>query len=131
MHNLAHNKVLHERVLLLTVVTADVPYVAPPQRTTLEPLGHGFVRVTLQYGFMEDPDVPATLAEAATPEFQFDIDQTTFFVGLETLLSTRREGMPRWRERLFAAMSRNALRATSFFRIPPARVVELGMQIEL
>jgi KUP system potassium uptake protein len=80
---------------------------------------------------MEEPDVPLALSSAGDRVLPFDLGSTTFFVGLETLLSTRREGMPRWRERLFAVMSRNAARATSFFRIPPERVVELGMQIEL
>jgi KUP system potassium uptake protein len=131
LHNLEHNKVLHERVILLTVVTTSAPHVEDSERLEVMPLGHNFHRVTLHYGFMEEPDVPAALASAADTGFPFSIDETTFFVGLETLLSTRREGMPRWRERLFALMSRNAARATSFFRIPPERVVELGMQIEL
>jgi KUP system potassium uptake protein len=131
LHNLEHNKVLHERVLLLTVVSSGTPYVDDVERLTIEPLGQSFHRVTLRYGFMEEPDVPAALASAADRAFPFDLESTTFFVGMETLLSTRRGGMPRWRERLFAFMSRNAARATSFFRIPPGRVVELGMQIEL
>ena len=131
LHNLAHNHVLHERVVLLTVVTGAVPYVAGSARFEQELLGSGFVRVTLRYGFMEDPDVPAALSAAGLQGFAFDVNETTFFVGLETLLSTARKGMSRWREQLFAAMSRNAVRATSFFRIPPERVVELGMQIEL
>jgi KUP system potassium uptake protein len=131
LHNLTHNQVLHERVLLLTVVTSDEPHVAPADRFAMQALNSGFFRVTLKFGFMEDPDVPAALAAATGPEFELDLDATTFFVGLETLLSTGRKGMPRWRERLFALMSRNAVRATSFFRIPPERVVELGMQIEL
>ena len=131
LHNLAHNHVLHERVVLLTVVTGSVPYVAGSARFEQELLGSGFVRVTLRYGFMEDPDVPAALSAAGLQGFAFDVNETTFFVGLETLLSTARKGMSRWREQLFAAMSRNAVRATSFFRIPPERVVELGMQIEL
>jgi KUP system potassium uptake protein len=96
-----------------------------------EPLGQGFFRYTLRYGFMEDPDVPGALGAGGPGALPMDIEQTTFFVGVETLLSTHREGMARWRERLFALMSRNALRATTFFRIPPDRVVELGMQIEL
>jgi KUP system potassium uptake protein len=131
LHNLEHNHVLHERVLLLTVVTSDVPYVPDGERLAVEPLGQGFFRITLRYGFMEEPDVPAALAAAADLGLAIDLSETTFFLGLETLLSTEREGMGRWRTRLFAIMSRNALRATSFFRIPPERVVELGMQIEL
>jgi KUP system potassium uptake protein len=131
LHNLAHNKVLHERVILLTVVTTGTPYVGENARLEVEALGQSFHRVTLRYGFMEEPDVPLALSSAGDRVLPFDLGSTTFFVGLETLLSTRREGMPRWRERLFAVMSRNAARATSFFRIPPERVVELGMQIEL
>ena len=130
LHNVEHNHVLHERVLLLTVVTSDVPHVEG-DRLTVEPIGQGFYRLTLRYGFMEDPDVPEALAAAAAHGIAIDLAHTTFFLGVETLLSTEREGMARWRERLFAFMSRNAVRATSFFRIPPERVVELGMQIEL
>ena len=131
LHNLEHNQVLHERVVLLTVVSSSTPYVPAEERFAQEPLGAGFVRVTLRYGFMEEPDVPAALAEAGLQGFSFDPGRTTFFVGLETLLSGARKDMWRWREHLFAFMSRNAVRATSFFRIPPERVVELGMQIEL
>jgi KUP system potassium uptake protein len=131
LHNLEHNHVLHDRVILLTVVTSDIPHVAEGDRLGVEPLGHGFFRVTLRYGFMEEPDVPGALLAGAEHNLPIDVEHTTFFLGVETLLSTHREGMARWRERLFALMSRNAVRATSFFRIPPERVVELGMQIEL
>jgi KUP system potassium uptake protein len=131
LHNLEHNHVLHERIVLLTVVTNNTPYVPAEARFEQEALGAGFVRVTLHYGFMEEPDVPAALTAAGIQGFDFDVGRTTFFVGLETLLSSARKGMWQWRERLFAVMSRNAVRATSFFRIPPERVVELGMQIEL
>jgi KUP system potassium uptake protein len=131
LHNLEHNRVLHERVMLLTVVTSNVPHVPDADRFVVEPLGQGFFRITLRYGFMEEPDVPDALAAGAKHGLPIDFEHTTFFLGVETLLSTEREGMPRWRERLFAVMSRNAGRATSFFRIPPERVVELGMQIEL
>ena len=131
LHNVEHNHVLHERVILLTVVTNDVPHVPEANRLEVEPVGLGFFRYTLHYGFMEEPDVPAALAAPAGPALVIDLEETTFFLGVETLLSTEREGMMRWRERLFALMSRNAVRATTFFRIPPERVVELGMQIEL
>jgi KUP system potassium uptake protein len=131
LHNLEHNRVLHESVVLLTVVTSDTPHVPDEDRLSVETLGQGFYRVTLRYGFMEDPDVPAALAVGAAHGLAPSPEHTTYFLGVETLLSTHREGMPRWRERLFTVMSRNAVRATSFFRIPPERVVELGMQIEL
>ncbi len=131
LHNLQHNHVLHERVILLTVVTTDTPHVADAYRLEHEALGLGFVRLTLRCGFMEEPDVPDALLGMVEHGLPLDVGTTTFFLGVETLLSTNHEGMPRWRERLFAMMSRNAVRATTFFRIPPERVVELGMQIEL
>jgi KUP system potassium uptake protein len=131
LHNLQHNKVLHERVLLLTVVTNDVPHVAVEDRIEVLPLGQGFFRLTLRYGFMEEPDVPQALGEAAQRGLPLALDDTTFFLGVETLLATKRPGMPLWRERLFVLISRNAVRANSFFKIPPERVVELGMQVEL
>jgi KUP system potassium uptake protein len=131
LHNLQHNKVLHERVVLLTVVTSDVPHVPPENRTQVDDLGQGFYRLTLRYGFMEEPDVPEALSEAAKRGFPIDLAETTFFLGVETLLATRRPGLPLWRERLFVLIARNALRANAFFKIPPERVVELGMQVEL
>ncbi len=131
LHNLQHNKVLHERVLLLTVVTSDVPHVGPDQRSEVTPLGQGFYRLTLRYGFMEEPDVPDALRETSERGFPIDLADTTFFLGVETLLATRRPGLPLWRERLFVLIARNAVRANSFFKIPPDRVVELGMQVEL
>ena len=131
LHNLEHNRVLHERVLLLTVATSDVPFVPDDERSEVEPIGQGFFRVALRYGFMEEPDVPAALSAVTAGGQSIDIDRTTFFLGIETLLPTKRPGMALWRERLFALMSKNAVRATSFFRIPPERVVEIGIQVEL
>jgi len=131
LHNLEHNRVLHDTVLLLTVTTSDVPYVADDQRAEVEPLGQGFYRVALRYGFMEEPDVPAALTAVSAGGAPIEINRTTFFLGIETLLATKRPGMALWRERLFALMSKNAVRATSFFRIPPERVVEIGIQVEL
>ena len=131
LHNLEHNQVLHERVILLTVVTTESPHVDGGARVIVEPLPEGFQRVTVRYGFMEEPDIPAALSEAVESGVSIVPEQTTYFVGTETLLATRRPGMPLWRERLFVLMSRNALRATSFFKIPPDRVMEVGMQVEL
>jgi len=131
LHNLEHNRVLHERVILLTVTTAEVPYVSDLDRSELEPLGQGFYRLTLRYGFMQEPDVPTALLAQATPDFPIELGRTTFFLGVETLLEPKDPEMPRWRERLFMFMSRNAVRATSFFKIPPERVVEIGIQVEL
>jgi KUP system potassium uptake protein len=131
LHNLQHNKVLHERVILLTVVTSDVPHVRSEDRVLIEELGQGFYRLTLRYGFMEEPDVPDALMAASNRGFPVNLEETTFFLGVETLLATRRPGLPLWRERLFVLIARNALRANAFFKIPPERVVELGMQVEL
>jgi len=131
LHNLEHNQILHERVILLTVTTADAPYVKPDKRVRVEPLEEGFYRMFVQYGFAEQPDVPAALRKAQEGGFPFRMNRTTFFLGIETLLPTKRPGMALWRERLFIFTSRNAVRATSFFRIPPERVVEIGIQVEL
>ena len=131
LHNLEHNQVLHERVILLTVMTSDMPYVNPADRVRIQPLEEGFYRVTLHYGFAEQPDVPGALKEAAKNGFPFRMSRTTFFLGIETLIPTKRPGMALWRERLFVFTARNAVRATSFFRIPPERVVEIGIQVEL
>ncbi len=131
LHNLEHNKVLHKRVILLTVVTRDAPHVDDQDRVKVDPLREGFFRVAISYGFMEEPDVPTALAQAAMSGSPIAPQDTTYFLGTETLLATKRPGMPLWRERLFVLMSRNALRATSFFKIPPDRVVEIGMQVEL
>ena len=115
----------------MTVVTSDSPYVERGRRIAVESLREGFVRVTVCYGFMEEPDIPAALADAAEAGLTIVPERTTYFVGTETLLATKRRGMPLWRERLFVLMARNALRATSFFKIPPDRVMEVGMQVEL
>jgi KUP system potassium uptake protein len=131
LHNLEHNKVLHHQIVLLTVTTADVPVVPPSERVRVEPLGERFFRVFLTYGFMEEPDVPNGLALARTQGLRIDPADTTYFLGRETLLATQKAGMPLWREKLFVLMSSNAMRATTFFRIPPERVLELGMQVEL
>ena len=131
LHNLQHNKILHERIVLLTVVTQDSPVVALEDRLTVTPLQQGFFRVRASYGFTETPDVPAALELASLQGRRITGDETTYFLGTETLLATNRPGLPLWRERLFVLMSRNALRATTFFGIPPERVVELGMQVEL
>jgi len=131
LHSLKHYKVLHERVVLLAVETDEIPHVAQAGRTTVENLGHGFFRIVLHYGFMDEPDVPAALAGIRVDGLDLSPLRTTFFLGRETLIPSRREGLAPWREHLFAVMSRNARTATSFFALPPNRVVELGAQIEL
>ncbi len=131
VHNLAHNKVLHEHVIFLTVLTEEVPTVKPQERVQVQHLGHGFYWVTARYGFMQDPSVPDILERAKGQGVDARIEATTFFLGRETLLATERPGMARWRERLFSFMSRNAQRATAFFKIPPDQVFEVGVQVEM
>jgi KUP system potassium uptake protein len=130
-HNLLYNKVLHQQVIVLTVSTAQMPHVAPENQVSVEPLGHDLFNVRVQYGFMEDPDVPEALARAREQGLPFDTSDLVFFLGRETILVTRRKGMAVWREKLFVLMARNAVRATAFFRLPPERVVELGVQVEM
>ena len=132
IHNLEHNKVLHERVVLLTVKTLQLPHVAPKDRVNIEPLSQEFYRFIVNYGFMEDPDIPNVL-ENLEPKhgLVFDMDETTFFLGRETVIASKHPGMMIWREKLFAFMSRNASSATAYFCLPPERVVELGSQIEM
>ena len=132
LHNLKHNLALHETVLLLTVETQDIPRVDAGDRLAIETLEHGFYRVLLRYGFMEDPDVPAALARLRLPGVDdFDPRRVSYFLSRETLLATEQPGMWLWREKLFAWMTRNARPASSYFNLPPNRVVELGMQVEL
>ncbi|HEY6066556.1 MAG TPA: potassium transporter Kup [Thermoanaerobaculia bacterium] len=131
LHNLKHNKVLHEKVVLLTIVTEEIPYVPDEEQVRTKDLGNGLYRVVARHGFMESVDVPEMVESIELPDVSFDADHTTFFLGRETLLATERPGMAIWRERLFAWMTRNAQGAALFFRLPPNRVVELGAQIEL
>ncbi len=131
MHNLEHNKVLHERVVLLTVKTKQTPYVEPADRVQVESLGHEFYRMIINYGFMEDPDIPKVLENMEPPTSNFDSMTTTYFLGRETVIAGKYPGMMIWREKLFALMSRNASSATAYFCLPPNRVVELGSQIEI
>jgi len=131
VHNLAHNKVLHQQVIFLSVHTEDVPAVPPQQRVQVNDLGHGFYWVTARYGFMQDPNVPDILERAKGQGVESRLEATTFFLGRETLLATERPGMARWREHVFSFMSRNAQRATAFYKIPPDQVFEVGVQVEM
>jgi KUP system potassium uptake protein len=126
-----HNKVLHDEVIVLTVLTAQVPHVPEKERVSVQPLGHQMFNVRVQYGFMEDPNVPEALRQAAAQGLPIDFEDTTYFLGRETIIVTRRKGMAIWREKLYVIMARNAVRATAFFRLPPERVVELGVQVEM
>jgi KUP system potassium uptake protein len=131
LHNLKHNKVLHERVLLLTVRIEDVPYVAEAQTFHLDELGQGFFRLIIRYGFMQETNVPAALARVETCGPQFKMMDTSFFLARQTLIASSRPGMAIWREKLFSWMLRNAESAMEFFKLPPNRVVELGSQVEI
>ena len=131
LHNLKHNKVLHERVILLTVRISDVPYVAEGERVEIEPLGQGFHRMILRFGFMQDADVPAALKQVHACGADFRMIETSFFLSRQTLLTAETPGMSVWREKLFAWMLRNAESAMEFFRLPTNRVVELGSQVEI
>jgi KUP system potassium uptake protein len=130
-HNLRHNKMLHERVVLLTVSTAPVPHVAEEHRIMTDAIGYGIYSIRLVYGFMEDPHVPDALHAARAAGLDIDTGDITYFLGRETILVTGRRGMARWREKLFVLMTRNAVAPTSFFRLPAERVVELGVQVEI
>ncbi len=132
LHNLKHNKVLHERVMLLTVRIEDVPFVPDEKRFDLRDLGSGFYRLVLRFGFMQESDVPAALVQVETCGPQFRMMDTSFFLARQTLLtSSKRPGMALWREKLFSWMLRNAESAMEFFKLPPNRVVELGSQVEI
>ena len=131
LHNLKHNKVLHERVILLTVRIEDVPYVASESRVHTEDYSAGFFRVILRYGFMEEVDVPAELQKLQGCGDSCKMMDTSFFLARQTLLPSSRPGMAIWRERLFAWMLRNAESAMEFFKLPTNRVVELGSQVEI
>ncbi len=131
VHNLEHNKTLHEKVVFVTLVTEEIPHVAAADRVEVRSLGEGCWVVTGHHGFMQEPNVLEVLGRCRAHGLEVDIHQATFFLGRETVLATRRPGMARWRERLFSFMSRNALRATAYFRIPAERVFEVGVQVEL
>jgi KUP system potassium uptake protein len=131
LHHFKHNEALHERVLLLSILPAEMPTVAAEDRVRIEHLGLGFYRILASYGFMESPDVPEILHLAAGQGLAVDIYSTSFYLGRETLSVTGTSPMAQWRKHLFIFMSRNAWNATSFFKLPPDRVVELGNQVEL
>lgn len=132
LHNLLHNKVLHERVVLVCVNTQDVPYVPECDRVKVEALDFGFYRVHVQYGFKDDPDIPRALALCGADGLGFEMMDTSFFLGRETLIPRLTKlALARWREKLFIVMFRNAGSAADFFKIPVNRVVEFGTQVEL
>jgi KUP system potassium uptake protein len=131
LHNLKHNKVLHERVVLMTVITEDVPRMGTGEDLELADFGQGFHRIQLHHGFMEDPDVPMALARCAKLGLEFNMMETSFFLSRETFIPSIAPDLPTWRGRIFTALTSIATSATEFFHIPPNRVVELGTQVEI
>jgi KUP system potassium uptake protein len=131
LHNLKHNKVLHERVMLLTVKIENVPYIEEDKRFDMKDLSSGFYRLVVRYGFMQETNVPLALARVETCGPQFKMMDTSFFLARQTLIASARPGMALWRERLFAWMLRNAESAMEFFKLPTNRVVELGSQVAI
>lgn len=131
LHNLKHNQVLHERNVLLTVIVEDKPYVTQGNRLLIDDLGKNFYRVRVFYGFMESPDIPEALELCGTRGLSFDMMTTSFFTSRALIVSAPEPGMALWRERLFIALSKNAMNAADFFKIPTNRVVEMGTRIEI
>ncbi|MBM3580856.1 MAG: potassium transporter Kup, partial [Alphaproteobacteria bacterium] len=133
LHNLKHNKVLHERVVLLTVAIEEVPYVSAERRVTHKDFGDNISQVVLHFGFMDTPDIPKTLANASLAQlgFFYDVFQITYFVSRETVIPVDTPDMVIWRKHLYAWMTRNASGAAEFFQLPRNRVVELGAQVEV
>ena len=131
LHNLKHNQVLHESNVILTVQFAEVPWVPMQDRVTVQALGPCFWRVTLRFGFMNTPDVPKTLALAEKHGLRIPLFETTYFLSRESVVPTAGGGMAHWRERIFAAMNRNAGSVVEFFRLPDNAVVELGTRVQI
>ncbi len=129
MHNLKHNKVLHEKNIILTVRTTERPRVPDDQRIAMEPISDDFKKLTISYGFMEQPNVPKALGLCRKQGLKFDIMSTSFFLGRRSVIATATRGMPLWQDKLFIFLTRNAANPTDFFHIPPGRVVELGAQV--
>ncbi len=131
LHNLNHNKVLHERVVLLTVKTEEIPHVSNEDRVLVEPITGEFFTILVRYGFKDQPDIPAALELCAPMGLTFNTMDTSYFLSRQTLVPRLGKDMALWREKLFALMSRNSSSAISFFKLPANRVVELGTRIEL
>jgi KUP system potassium uptake protein len=129
LHNLKHNKVLHEHNVVLTIITADTPRVREDERVTIKKISPLFSQVALKFGYMESPNVPKALAVARKQGWHFDIMSTSFFLSRRALRPAAHSGMPRWQDRLFIALAKSASDATDFFQIPTGRVVEVGTQV--
>ena len=131
LHNLKHNKVLHEHNVILTIETAQTPRVDVSERVRMQKISEKFSKVRLRFGFMESPNVPRALAVARKLGWQFDIMSTSFFVSRRSLKPSSQSGMPSWQDHLFIALSRSANDATDYFQIPTGRVVEVGTQVTI
>ena len=131
LHNIKHNKVLHERVWLMSVRTEDTPRVSAANRYEIHKLSPDFTTVTVHFGYMESPRIPAALALLRKSGHKFDIMTTSFFLGRRTIKASPNSGMPAWQDSLFIALSKQAIDATEFFSIPSDRVVELGAQVTI
>ena len=133
MHNLKHNRVLHEQIVFLTVETLEVPHVPLEDRVVVEPIGQGCWRATVRFGFKDSTDVPEALRVSRARAFDLDLMRTSYFLSRDTIapLSNGSPAMAPWRKRIFAAMVRNASNAADYFRLPTNRVIELGSQVEI
>ncbi len=131
LHNIKHNKVLHERVVLMTIETEDIPHVPDAERIAMHHLEHNFHAITVHYGFMDEPNIPRTLAQLRVMQFRFNLLETSFFIGREKVVIGKHSRLFDWRKQLFILMHRTMLSATEYFRIPSNRVVELGGQVEI
>ena len=129
LHNLKHNKVLHEKNVILTVRTVDTPRVRDENRAKIEPIGDGFWKISMTYGYMETPNIPRGLALLRKFGFKFDIMATSFFLSRRSIRPAARSGMPLWQDKLFISLAKTASDATDFFQIPTGRVVEVGTQV--
>jgi KUP system potassium uptake protein len=131
LHNLKHNKVLHEKVVILTVRFLDFPHTNTEERVTVEALPYEFYRVTVKYGFMDEPDLPRDLALCAALGLALDPMDTSYFIGKEILIASGKSGMSVWRKKIFIGLFRSAETITNQFKLPPNRVVELGSQVKI
>jgi KUP system potassium uptake protein len=129
MHNLKHNKVLHEKNIILSVSTAETPRVSDENRVRIEPVNDDFKKVIIGYGFMESPNIPKALGLCRKQGLKFDIMATSFFLGRRSVVPSAQSGMPLWQDKLFIFLMKNAANPTDFYKIPPGRVVEMGTQV--
>jgi KUP system potassium uptake protein len=130
LHNYKHNGILHAQTLIVTVENGETPHVPPSDRVSLAHIGQGIFKITFRYGFMESPDIPMLLADVHIPGSSADVRQFSYFLGKESLVPVRSGNMAAWRKQIFMFLSKNSLDASSFFNLPPNRVVELGAQME-